>query len=140
MSDQTQVDVLIVGGKKYSSFFHSIVYSPSAIRTGGPVGLLAANLCIKSGFKVRIVGKYRSVYKGRAGCLDRSWELDIEFEPQHWGRGDWVHGRTLEILDHSGLATDLLQTGAKVESYAMHHQGHRTCEPFVPESVVTKYK
>ncbi|KAG0165907.1 hypothetical protein DFQ28_008157 [Apophysomyces sp. BC1034] len=119
MSDQTQVDVIIVGGMGKTKT-PSADDSTSDIPIGGPVGLLAANLCIKSGFKVRIV--------------------DIEFEPQHWGRGDWVHGRTLEILNHSGLADDLLQTGAKVDSFSMHHQGKRTCEPFVPEAVVTKYK
>ena len=75
--------------------------------------------------------------------------IDIEAEPQHWGRGDWLHGRTLEILDYTGLNTDLLGTGSKVETLAVHHQlpprnqtatAGRTSIDFVPESIVTKYK
>ncbi|KAG2218390.1 hypothetical protein INT45_011578 [Circinella minor] len=112
MTEETkskQIDILIVGG--------------------GPVGLFAANLAVKSGLTTRIV--------------------DIEAEPQHWGRGDWLHGRTLEILDYTGLNTDLLGTGSKVETLAVHHQlpprnqtatAGRTSIDFVPESIVTKYK
>ncbi|KAI9477701.1 FAD binding domain-containing protein [Zychaea mexicana] len=111
MSEESpsQVDVLVVGG--------------------GPVGLFAANMAVRSGLTMRIV--------------------DIESEPQHWGRGDWLHGRTLEILDYTGLNTDLLGTGSKVETLAVHHQlpprnhtatAGRTSMDFVPESIVTKYK
>ncbi|KAI8139721.1 FAD binding domain-containing protein [Fennellomyces sp. T-0311] len=109
MSELSQVDILIVGG--------------------GPVGLFAANLAVKSGLSVRIV--------------------DIEAEPQHWGRGDWLHGRTLEILDYTALNTDLLSTGIRVETLAVHNQlpprnhtatAGRSSMDFVPEAVVTKYK
>ncbi|KAI9246290.1 FAD binding domain-containing protein [Phascolomyces articulosus] len=110
MSKETkQVDILIVGG--------------------GPVGLFAANMAVRSGLTIRII--------------------DIEAEPQHWGRGDWLHGRTLEILDFTGLNTDLLNTGSKVDALAVHHQlpprnhtatAGRTSIDFVPDSIVTKYK
>ncbi|KAI8393997.1 FAD binding domain-containing protein [Radiomyces spectabilis] len=94
---------------------------------GGPVGLLAANLLVKSGFKDSL--KDHNVFP-----------LDIEFEPQHWGRGDWVHGRTLELLDHVGLGSELLKTGAKVEEFAFHHGKQREYEPVVQDTVISKYR
>ncbi|KAI7881169.1 hypothetical protein K492DRAFT_177357 [Lichtheimia hyalospora FSU 10163] len=99
---------------------HTKTHVDIVIVGGGPVGLLAANLAVKYGLSVRIV--------------------DIEFEPQHWGRGDWIHGRTLELLDHSGLATDLLATGARVETFSHHHQQVSSSVAYAPEHVVTKYK
>lgn len=73
----------------------------------------------------------------KAGCIITA---DIEFEPQHWGRGDWIHGRTLELLDHSGLATDLLATGVRVDAFSHHHQQVSSSVAYVPEHVVSKYK
>ncbi|KAI9310941.1 FAD binding domain-containing protein [Dichotomocladium elegans] len=88
---------------------------------GGPVGLFAANLAVKYGMTVKII--------------------DVEMEPQHWGRGDWIHGRTLEILEYNELADDLLATGAKVEQFSHHNKLQRTTTvSYVPEHVVTKYK
>lgn len=70
---------------------------------------------------------------------DALW-ADIESEPQHWGRGDWIHGRTLELLDYNGLATDLLATGARVEAFSHHHQQVSSSVSYAPEHVVSKYK
>ncbi|KAI8375785.1 FAD binding domain-containing protein [Blakeslea trispora] len=88
---------------------------------GGPVGLLAANLVIQAGFTVRI--------------------LDIETEPNHWGRGDWIHGRTLELLERAGLVSELLKTGVKVEKMTSYKNGTVQKEiPFVPEDAESKYQ
>ncbi|KAI8637014.1 FAD binding domain-containing protein [Parasitella parasitica] len=88
---------------------------------GGPVGLLAANLIVQAGFSVRIV--------------------DIEYEPNHWGRGDWIHGRTLELLERAGLEDELLKTGVKVEKMSSYMNGELQKEiPFVPEETESKHK
>ncbi|KAI8365507.1 FAD binding domain-containing protein [Choanephora cucurbitarum] len=88
---------------------------------GGPVGLLAANLAVQAGFTVRI--------------------LDIETEPNHWGRGDWIHGRTLELLERANLASELLKTGVKVEKMTSYKNGTIQKEiPFVPEDAESKYQ
>lgn len=88
---------------------------------GGPVGLLAANLIVQAGLTVRIV--------------------DIEYEPNHWGRGDWIHGRTLELLERAGLATELLKTGVKVDKMSSYMNGQLQKEiPFVPEETESKHE
>ncbi|KAI9020280.1 FAD binding domain-containing protein [Phycomyces nitens] len=88
---------------------------------GGPVGLLSANLIVQAGFTVRI--------------------LDIEAEPNHWGRGDWIHGRTLELLEQAGLADELLKTGVKVEKMATYMNGTiQSTMPFVPDQVESKHQ
>ncbi|KAI8989367.1 FAD binding domain-containing protein [Pilobolus umbonatus] len=88
---------------------------------GGPVGLLAANLVVQAGMTVRI--------------------LDIEYEPNHWGRGDWIHGRTLELLERAGLETELLKTGVKVEKLCSYMNGKLQKEiPFVPEEIESKHE
>lgn len=47
----------------------SIPAPPSAVDVlvvgGGPVGLLAANLCVQAGLVVRILGKLRSILHGQ---------------------------------------------------------------------------
>ncbi|CDH49781.1 fad binding domain-containing protein [Lichtheimia corymbifera JMRC:FSU:9682] len=87
----------------------------------GPVGLLAANLISQAGFSVRI--------------------LDIEYEPNHWGRGDWIHGRTLELLERAGLADELLKTGVKVDQISSYANGElQSSIPFVPENVESKHQ
>ncbi|KAI7900335.1 FAD binding domain-containing protein [Cokeromyces recurvatus] len=87
---------------------------------GGPVGLLAGNLIVQAGFTVRI--------------------LDIEYEPNHWGRGDWIHGRTLELLERANLETELLKTGVKVEKLSSYMNGKLQKEiPFVPEEIESKH-
>ncbi|KAI9490299.1 FAD binding domain-containing protein [Zychaea mexicana] len=87
----------------------------------GPVGLLAANLIIQAGFSVRI--------------------LDVEYEPNHWGRGDWIHGRTLELLERAGLAEELLSTGVKVDQIASYMNGElQSSIPFVPDEVESKHQ
>ncbi|KAG2214455.1 hypothetical protein INT46_007380, partial [Mucor plumbeus] len=88
---------------------------------GGPVGLLAANLIVQAGLTVRIV--------------------DIEYEPNHWGRGDWIHGRTLELLERAGLEDELLKTGVKVEKMSSYMNGVLQKEiPFVPEETESKHE
>ncbi|KAI8092316.1 FAD binding domain-containing protein [Gilbertella persicaria] len=88
---------------------------------GGPVGLLAANLAVQAGFTVRI--------------------LDIEMEPNHWGRGDWIHGRTIELLERAGLESELLKTGVKVEKLTSYMNGQLQKEiPFVPEETESKHQ
>ncbi|GAN08664.1 phenol 2-monooxygenase [Mucor ambiguus] len=88
---------------------------------GGPVGLLAANLIVQAGLTVRIV--------------------DIEYEPNHWGRGDWIHGRTLELLERAGLAVELLKTGVKVDKMSSYMNGRLQKEiPFVPEETESKHE
>ncbi|KAI8390815.1 FAD binding domain-containing protein [Radiomyces spectabilis] len=87
----------------------------------GPVGLLAANLIVQAGFTVRI--------------------LDIEYEPNHWGRGDWIHGRTLELLEKADLASELLNTGVKVEKMSSYMNGQlKSSLPFVPDEVESKHQ
>ncbi|KAF7726799.1 hypothetical protein EC973_008400 [Apophysomyces ossiformis] len=87
----------------------------------GPVGLLAANLILKAGFTVRI--------------------LDVEFEPNHWGRGDWIHGRTLELLERVGLVDELMKTGVKVEKMSSYSNAKlQRAMPFVPEHVESKHQ
>ncbi|ORX48056.1 hypothetical protein DM01DRAFT_1310040 [Hesseltinella vesiculosa] len=87
---------------------------------GGPVGLLSASLLNKAGLTVRIV--------------------DVEFQPNHWGRGDWIHGRTLELLERAGLETELLATGAHVEHIQAYKNGKLVqSSPFVPDTVDSKY-
>ncbi|KAI9244194.1 FAD binding domain-containing protein [Phascolomyces articulosus] len=87
----------------------------------GPVGLLAANLIIQAGFSVRI--------------------LDVEYEPNHWGRGDWIHGRTLELLERAGLAEELLSTGVKVDQITSYMNGElQSSIPFVPDEVESKHQ
>ncbi|KAG0163392.1 hypothetical protein DFQ28_011749 [Apophysomyces sp. BC1034] len=87
----------------------------------GPVGLLAANLILKAGFTVRI--------------------LDVEFEPNHWGRGDWIHGRTLELLERVGLVDELMKTGVKVEKMSSYSNGQlQAAMPFVPDQVESKHQ
>ncbi|KAI8148429.1 FAD binding domain-containing protein [Fennellomyces sp. T-0311] len=87
----------------------------------GPVGLLAANLIIQAGLTVRI--------------------LDIEYEPNHWGRGDWIHGRTLELLERAGLAEELLSTGVKVDQITSYMNGElQNSIPFVPDEVESKHQ
>ncbi|KAK4510700.1 uncharacterized protein ATC70_005133 [Mucor velutinosus] len=88
---------------------------------GGPVGLLAANLIVQAGLTVRIV--------------------DIEYEPNHWGRGDWIHGRTLELLERAGLEVELLKTGVKVDKMSSYMNGLLQKEiPFVPEETESKHE
>ncbi|CEP09864.1 hypothetical protein [Parasitella parasitica] len=88
---------------------------------GGPVGLLAANLIVQAGLSVRIV--------------------DIEYEPNHWGRGDWIHGRTLELLERAGLEDELLKTGVKVDKMSSYMNGELQKEiPFVPEETESKHE
>ncbi|KAG2219289.1 hypothetical protein INT45_011304 [Circinella minor] len=87
----------------------------------GPVGLLAANLIIQAGFSVRI--------------------FDVEYEPNHWGRGDWIHGRTLELLERAGLAEELLSTGVKVDQITSYMNGElQSSIPFVPDEVESKHQ
>ncbi|KAI8885722.1 hypothetical protein K501DRAFT_245438 [Backusella circina FSU 941] len=88
---------------------------------GGPVGLLAANLIVQAGLTVRI--------------------LDIEYEPNHWGRGDWIHGRTLELLENAGLHTELLNTGVKVNKMTCYYNGKAEKDmPFVLEETESKHE
>lgn len=88
---------------------------------GGPVGLLAANLLVQAGMTVRV--------------------LDIEHEPNHWGRGDWIHGRTLELLERADLASELLETGVEVEKMSSYLNGTLQKEiPFVPEETESKHE
>ncbi|KAI9333744.1 FAD binding domain-containing protein [Pilaira anomala] len=88
---------------------------------GGPVGLLAANLIVQAGMTVRI--------------------LDIEYEPSHWGRGDWIHGRTLELLERAGLESELLKTGVKVDKMSSYMNGKLQKEiPFVLEETESKHE
>ncbi|CEG72436.1 hypothetical protein RMATCC62417_07996 [Rhizopus microsporus] len=103
----------------------SIPAPPSAVDVlvvgGGPVGLLAANLCVQAGLVVRI--------------------LDIEYEPNHWGRGDWIHGRTLELLERAGLEIELLRTGVKVDKMSSYLNGILQKQiPFVPEEIESKHE
>ncbi|KAI9319362.1 FAD binding domain-containing protein [Dichotomocladium elegans] len=87
----------------------------------GPVGLLAANLIVQAGFSVRV--------------------LDVEYEPNHWGRGDWIHGRTLELLERAGLAEELLKTGVKVDQISSYANGEfQSNIPFVPDNVESKHQ
>ncbi|RCI02484.1 hypothetical protein CU098_009731 [Rhizopus stolonifer] len=88
---------------------------------GGPVGLLAANLFVQAGMSVRV--------------------LDIEHEPNHWGRGDWIHGRTLELLERANLSAELLDTGVKVEKMSSYLNGTLQKEiPFVTEETESKHE
>ncbi|KAI9274161.1 FAD binding domain-containing protein [Sporodiniella umbellata] len=88
---------------------------------GGPVGLLAANLFVQAGMSVRV--------------------LDIEHEPNHWGRGDWIHGRTLELLERANLTSELLDTGVKVEKMTSYLNDKLQREiPFVPEETESKHE
>ncbi len=67
--------------------------------------------------------------------------LDIEHEPNHWGRGDWIHGRTLELLERADLASELLETGVKVEKMSSYLNGTLQKEiPFVPEETESKHE
>lgn len=68
-------------------------------------------------------------------------DADIEYEPNHWGRGDWIHGRTLELLDRAGLSDELLKTGVKVDRLSSYTNGqHKSSMPFVPEKVESKHQ
>ncbi|GAA5812954.1 hypothetical protein MFLAVUS_006416 [Mucor flavus] len=88
---------------------------------GGPVGLLAANLIVQAGMTCRI--------------------LDIEYEPSHWGRGDWIHGRTLELLERAGLESELIKTGVKVDKMSSYMNGKLQKEiPFVLEETESKHE
>ncbi|CAO3621842.1 unnamed protein product [Cunninghamella echinulata] len=65
---------------------------------------------------------------------------NIEFEPNHWGRGDWIHGRTLELLEKAGVEKELLKTGVQVEKInAFNNNKLIQSTPFVPEEVDSKY-
>lgn len=66
---------------------------------------------------------------------------DIEYEPNHWGRGDWIHGRTMELLERANLQTELLNTGVKVEKISSYMNGKLEKEiPFVPQETESKYE
>ncbi|KAL7331145.1 hypothetical protein PS15p_203377 [Mucor circinelloides] len=72
-----------------------------------------------------------------------SWRpfVDIEYEPNHWGRGDWIHGRTLELLERAGLEVELLKTGVKVDKMSSYMNGVLQKEiPFVPEETESKHE
>jgi len=72
-----------------------------------------------------------------------SWHsfVDIEYEPNHWGRGDWIHGRTLELLERAGLEVELLKTGVKVDKMSSYMNGVLQKEiPFVPEETESKHE
>ncbi|KAI8338537.1 FAD binding domain-containing protein [Chlamydoabsidia padenii] len=87
----------------------------------GPVGLLSATLLRQAGLVVRI--------------------LDAEFEPNHWGRGDNMHGRTLELLERAGLEDELLTSGARVEKMNTYSNAKLVqSSPFVPDHVDSKYQ
>jgi phenol 2-monooxygenase len=110
---------------------------------GGPVGLLAANLIVQAGMTVRIIGmsylQNTLLYKSYPLKLNL---IDIEYEPNHWGRGDWIHGRTLELLERAGLESELLKTGVKVDKMSSYMNGKLQKEiPFVPdEETASKYE
>lgn len=107
---------------------------------GGPVGLLAANLAVKAGFTARIIGRNKMFYYSYCVFLMIT-RVDIEHQPNHWGRGDWIHGRTLELLESVGLAKDLLGTGVKVEKLSSFVNGKlQTSMPFVPDEIDSKHK
>lgn len=108
---------------------------------GGPVGLLAANLIVQAGLTVRIVGKVLMLGLVISCILTNLFALDIEYEPNHWGRGDWIHGRTLELLERAGLEVELLKTGVKVDKMSSYMNGHLQKEiPFVPEETESKHE
>ncbi|ORZ17871.1 FAD binding domain-domain-containing protein [Absidia repens] len=87
----------------------------------GPVGLLAACLLSQADMTVRI--------------------LDAEFEPNHWGRGDNMHGRTMELLERAGLEEELLQSGARVDNFNIYNNTKMFHSmPFVPDYIDSKYK
>ncbi|CAO3647342.1 unnamed protein product [Cunninghamella blakesleeana] len=90
------------------------------INGSGPVGLFCACLLSQAKLSVRV--------------------FDIEFEPNHWGRGDWLHGRTLELLEKAGVQSELLKTGVQVEKInAFNNNKLIQSTPFVPEQVDSKY-
>ena len=67
--------------------------------------------------------------------------VDVEYEPNHWGRGDWIHGRTLELLERAGLAEELLSTGVKVDQITSYMNGElQSSIPFVPDEVESKHQ
>lgn len=108
---------------------------------GGPVGLLAANLIVQAGLTVRIVGKVLMLGLVISCILTNLFALDIEYEPNHWGRGDWIHGRTLELLERAGLEVELLKTGVKVDKMSSYMNGHLQKEiPFVTEETESKHE
>ncbi|KAI8099953.1 FAD binding domain-containing protein [Halteromyces radiatus] len=87
----------------------------------GPVGLLAASLLRQSDFTLRI--------------------LDVEFVPNHWGRGDNMHGRTMELLERAGLEEELLTSGARVNKLNTYNNTKLIqSTSFVPDHVDSKYQ
>ncbi|KAI8339566.1 FAD binding domain-containing protein [Chlamydoabsidia padenii] len=86
----------------------------------GPVGLLSASLLRQAGMTVRI--------------------LDAEFEPNHWGRGDNMQGRTMELLERAGLEGELMTSGARVDKLSVYNNSKLIKSmPFVPDHVDSKY-